>query len=128
MASILRKIKLAVPAHIAWKTLRDVGKAETLFSPVLIDSSLDGDVRTVQFADGMTVKERIIVIDEENYRVAYTVLGDMFDYHAAAMQIVSVDETSSYFIWVSDFLPEAAQSVVEPLVEKGMLAVEEFFK
>jgi len=70
----------------------------------------------------MTVSERIVGIDEANMRIAYTVLGDMFSFHAASMQIVATGPTSCRFLWWSDVLPLEAAEMVRPLMQLGCAA------
>lgn len=123
MASIWWEENVAVPADIAWAALRRVGEAHRVFAPVLVAGSIEGDVRTLVFANGLTVKERIVAIDDRRQRVAYCVLGDMFEHHSASMQILPVDERSCRFVWTSDFLPEERAQLVQPLVEQGSRAL-----
>jgi hypothetical protein len=84
---------------------------------------MEGDVRTVTFANGIVVRERIIAVDDEHRRIAYSVLGDRFDQHSASMQIVPADQTSCRFVWISDFLPDERAEVVQALVENGLRAL-----
>ena len=123
MATIWWEEPVAVEAEVAWSALRQVGLAYRLFAPVLVDGTIDGDVRSVRFADGLTVDEKIVSVDETRRRVAYTVLGTMFEHHSASMQIAPVDEASCRFIWISDFLPDAMAETVQPLVEQGSRAL-----
>lgn len=123
MASIRKEEAVRVAAAQAWAALRDVGNPHRAFTPVLVDSSIDGDIRTVIFANGMIVRERIVDIDDEQMRVAYAVIDGDFEQHSASMQIVADGEARCRFVWVSDFLPDAAMELVEPLVEAGTQAL-----
>lgn len=122
MATIWWEQPVAASADRAWAALRRVEKAHELFAPVLSDGSMQGDVRTVTFANGLVVRERIVTIDEPRRRVAYTVLGDTFEHHLASMQILPVDEGNCRFLWISDFLPDNRAETVRPLVEQGARA------
>lgn len=123
MASIHWEGLIRTSADKAWSALRHAGQAHRLFSPVLTACVIDGDIRTVTFANGMVVRERIVDIDEQRRRLCYTVLGDMFEHHSASMQILPVDERSCRFVWISDFLPNDRAQVVGPLVEQGSRAL-----
>jgi Polyketide cyclase / dehydrase and lipid transport len=123
MASIWWEEPVAAPADLAWAALRHVGMAHQLFSPVLVDSTVEGDIRTVTFANGLVVRERIIAVDERRRRIAYSVLGGTFDHHSASMQILPIDRASCRFLWVSDFLPHERADTVRPLVEQGSRAL-----
>lgn len=123
MASIRREEIVQVPADKAWAALRDVGRPHTLFADVLVDGHIDGDIRTVTFANGMVVRERIVDIDDANRRVAYTVIDGMFEHHSASMQIVADGDGRCRFVWVSDFLPSEMMELAAPLVEAGSIAL-----
>ena len=109
MASIRSEEIVQIPADRAWAALRDVGNTHMLFAGVLVDGRIDGDIRTVTFANGMIVRERVVDIDEEQKRVAYTVLDGLFEHHSASMTIVPDGPERCRFVWISDFLPGVRQ-------------------
>jgi hypothetical protein len=109
MASIRREIRLDVGAEVAWAALRQPGQAHEAFTPVLIGSELEGDVRTVRFAAGMVARERIL-----------DVAG--VQYHHASMQIDSAGPGRCLFVWITDVAPDAAAAAVTPLIEAGVAA------
>ncbi len=123
MASLRWEEIVRIPAGTAWAALRDVGNAHRLFADVLVDGSIEGDIRTVTFANGMVVRERIVAIDEESRRVAYTVIDDIFEHHSASMEIVPDGAERCRFVWISDFLPDDRLEMVAPLVEAGSKAL-----
>ena len=124
MASIHQQLTVEVGSDQAWAALRLVGEAHKLFAPVLVDGQLDGDTRTVRFANGMVVQERIVDVDDERRRVAYTVLnGPGMTHHHASMQVVDAGPGRCHFIWISDFLPHDIGSNLAPLIEQGASAL-----
>jgi hypothetical protein len=84
---------------------------------------MEDGIRTVTFANGLVVQERIVTVDEPRRRVAYSVLGEMFEHHSASMQILPVDAVNCRFLWVSDFLPDERAGTIQPLVEQGARAL-----
>jgi hypothetical protein len=124
VASIQQRTELAVSADTAWAAMRAVGDAHTLFAPVLEDANLQGDTRTVRFANGMVLHERILNVDEATRRVAYTALdGPGMTYHHASMQIVDDGPGRSTFVWITDFLPADVAGALAPLIEQGTRAL-----
>jgi uncharacterized protein YndB with AHSA1/START domain len=124
MASIHKEVLLDVPVERVWAALRDVGNAHHLFAGVLTDAKLDGDVRTVTFANGMVARERIIDVDEQRRRVAYAAQGSPFEHHSASMQVFAEREGRTRFVWISDFLPADVAPKVAPLIDAGCAALE----
>lgn len=119
MATIISEVAIAADANTAWALLRDFGQAHRAFPGVLTACRRDGDVRTVTFANGMEVREQLVTLDEARRRIAYAVVGGRFSQHSASMQVIADADGTSRFLWVSDFLPEEAQSIVRGLVEQG---------
>lgn len=124
MSSIHHAVTVEVDADKAWAALRLVGDAHKLFAPVLVDAHLEGEVRTARFANGMVVRERIIDVDDERRRVAYSVMdGPGMTYHHASMQVVDAGPGRCQFIWITDFLPEHVGPNLSPLIEQGTRAL-----
>ena len=123
MASFRTETIIDLPAARAWARLRDLAGTHTLFPGVLTACVLDADVRTVTFADGTVVKERIVTVDDDAMRLAYTVL-DRFQHHASSMEIAPVNHGQCRFIWISDVLPDAAIDRVAGLMTKGTAALD----
>ena len=126
MASIHQQLSVEVDREKAWAELRQVGAAHKLFAPVLVDGHLDGNIRTVRFANGMLVQERIVDVDDKRCRVAYSVLdGPGMAYHHASMQVVDAEPGRCLFVWITDFLPPELASTLTPLIEQGARALKD---
>ena len=124
MASIHEQLTVDVGADEAWAALRLVGEPHKLFAPVLVDGQLNGDTRTVKFANGMVVQERILDVDEKRRRVAYSALnGPGMTYHHASMQVLDAGPGRCLFVWITDFLPPDIAGNLAPLVEQGAKAM-----
>jgi hypothetical protein len=122
MTSIYRELTLNADAAHAWHALRDPANIAHAFAGVLVGCTLDGDIRTVMFANGDEIQERIVAIDEARMRIAYTILGGRFEHQHASMQIVPEGSSRCRFIWQNDFLPDTRREVVEGLMDAGCAA------
>jgi hypothetical protein len=124
MAAIHHEVSVAVDAKEAWAALRQVGRAHQLFAPVLTDGRLEGEVRTVTFANGMVAREQILDIDDARKRVAYAVVeGPGLAFHHASMQVLDDGPGRCRFYWITDFLPSEAAGAITPLIESGSAAL-----
>jgi hypothetical protein len=123
MASIRKEIVIEAGVEPAWGALRRVGEAHVMFAPVLSGASIQGDVRTVQFANGPAVRERILHVDDERHRVAYTALdASGLTFHHASMQVDAAGPGRCTFVWITDFLPAEAATALQPLIDHGAAA------
>lgn len=126
MASLQHEIEIAVSAEQAWAALRELGQTARLFKPVLVEGHVDRDIRTVRFADGTVVEERIVDIDDERRRIAYSVVkGTPMTHHNASMQIIDAGPGRCRFVWITDFLPNDFGASMAPLVEQGSQALKQ---
>ncbi len=124
MASIQKQMTVEVGSDEAWAALRHVGEPHKLFAPVLVDGKLDGDTRTVRFANGMVLQERILDVDDKSRRVAYSALnGPGMTYHHASMQVLDEGPGRCRFVWITDFLPPDIAGNLAPLIEQGAKAL-----
>jgi hypothetical protein len=124
MASIHKQMAVEVGSDEAWAALRLVGEPHKLFAPVLVDGQLDGDTRTVRFANGMVLQERILDVNDESRRVAYSAVnGPGMTYHHASMQVLDEGPGRCRFVWITDFLPPDIAGNLAPLIEQGAKAL-----
>ena len=120
MASIRKELDVNADATTAWALLRSAGDAQEAFKPVLTDARLEQKGRIVTFANGMVLHEDILDVDDVRRRIAYSVKdAPGLAYHHASMEVVARGQGTCRFIWITDFLPAEASSMIAPLVEAG---------
>lgn len=123
MASIRREIQVDVTPDRAWDALRDVGRIhERLVKGFVTDCRLDGDARVVTFANGMTLRERIVDVDEAQRRVAWSAVGEPFAHHNASVQAFGQD-AGTRLVWIADLLPHALADTIAPLIDQALAAM-----
>lgn len=122
MGTIITETILHGSADAAWAMLRDIGAAVRAFPGALVASEAERDIRTVTFASGNVVRERIVSIDEARRRIAYTVIEGRFQHHSASMQVVPHETKNCRFVWTTDFLPDEAGPLLNDLIAQGSAA------
>jgi hypothetical protein len=124
MASIRKEIAVEAPADQVWDAIRDVGAVHTRLARGMVrDTRLDGDSRLVTFANGETVRERIVDIDDRSRRLAYAVVGWRTTHYHASFEVIADGESRSRVIWVVDLLPDELAGLVDGLMEQGSAAI-----
>lgn len=125
MGSIHKEVEIEVDSNTAWAALRQVGDAHKAFAPVLVDSRVADNVRTVKFANGAVIRERIVDVDDERRRVAYSAVdAPGVIHHHASMQVTDgAAPGRCRFVWITDFLPAEAGAALAPLIDQGAQAL-----
>ncbi|MFF5035316.1 SRPBCC family protein [Nocardia salmonicida] len=126
MASVHREFLVDAAPDEVWDVLRDFGAVHQRLAPGFVtDTRLDADTRTVTFADGTVVAERLVDLDPVSRRVAYTVVGGSLhpSHHHAWMQAVPEADGKTRFIWHTDVLPEALAAPIAESVEHGATVI-----
>jgi carbon monoxide dehydrogenase subunit G len=122
MASIHKEFIVDTTPEAVWDVLSDYGAVHERLAPGFVtDTQLNSDTRTVTFADGTIVCERLVDLDPENRRVAYTVVGGSLHpaHHHASMQALAEDDGRTRFVWHTDVLPDALAAPIAEFVEHG---------
>ena len=69
MATICKEATFARDAAFVWDAIRDVGAIHRrLVQGFVVDCRLEGDSRYITFANGMTMREIIVSVDDRTRR------------------------------------------------------------
>ncbi len=123
MATIIQETVVDARAEEVWAALRDFGALHERLAPgFVVDTQVDGDVRTVTFANGGVARELLVGVDEGARRLAYSVIesGLSFTHHNASATVVPEGEDRCRFVWVADVLPDEVAPVVAGMMAQGI--------
>jgi carbon monoxide dehydrogenase subunit G len=124
MATVYSEFVVDVPAEAVWSAIRDVGAVHTRLARGFVTNvDLDGDIRTVTFANGFVVRERIVAIDEAHRRLAYASVGGRASHHNASLQVFDVSNGRAKLVWITDLLPDEIEGQIRQMVEQGSRAI-----
>jgi hypothetical protein len=126
MATIIRETMIDVAAADAWAALSDVsGVHQRLAVGFVSDCTLDApDVRTIRFVNGAVATERLVGVDEDARRLAYSVIDSGLDlsHHNGAAQVTQ-DGEGTRFVWITDVLPDELAPTIAALMDAGIAAI-----
>ena len=123
MASIHKTVTIDAPAGFIWDAIRDVGAIHTrLAQGFVLDTRLEGDTRLVTFAGGMVARERIVDLDENAHRLAYSVVEGRPTHHNASIQVFAEGDRSRV-VWIADLLPHDLAGPIGGMMEQGCAAM-----
>jgi carbon monoxide dehydrogenase subunit G len=118
MATIRKEIVIeAAPADV-WDAVRDFGALhERLVPGFVVATEVDGDVRTVTFANGLVVRERLVTVDDDARRFVYAASGGRATHHNSSVQVVEEGPRRTRLVWITDLLPAEVAGQVAAMVE-----------
>ena len=108
--SVRREVTVAVDADTAWAL---VGRPDQLhrWFPGVVDCRVDGNVREVTLATGLTLDETILTCDPLQRRFQYRISGGFFADHLASLDVIPLDDDTCLVTYATDADP-AAMAVV----------------
>ena len=124
MGSIYREFTVEADANFVWSAIRDVGAIhQRLAKGFVVDTQLAGDVRTVTFKNGVVASERILGVDSQNRRMAYTILSEKLDHHSAAFQVFAEGNRQTRIVWTADVLPKEMETYLSEMTDRAIKAM-----
>jgi len=122
MASIHHEIFIAVPPEPIWQAARAVDRLHDLLVPGFVAATemLEGagaPVRRVTFANGNTVDEVIVSVDDARRRLVWTI--KQFEHHNGVLTVAEA-EGGARVGWTADLLPDALADTVSPMMAQGL--------
>ena len=124
MASIHREFTVEADPNIVWSAIQDVGAIhQRLAKGFVVDTQLEDDVRTVTFRNGVVVKERILGVDSQHRRMAYTILSDKLEHHSAAFQVFPQANGRTRIVWTADILPHEMEKYLSEMTDRAIEAM-----
>ena len=125
MASIHKDIPIdAQPADV-WAAVRDFGAVHQRLVPgFVLDARLEGDARTVTFANGTVARELLVDCDDTRRRLVYAIANERVSHYSASVQVLAEGETRSRLIWIVDLLPNEMAPYIKGQMDQAALAMQ----
>jgi carbon monoxide dehydrogenase subunit G len=123
MATIIKEIQLKASPQKVWAALRDVGNIHNrLARGFVTETRLEGNERIVCFMNGIVVRERIVTLDDERQRLAYSAVSERLAHHHASFQVFP-DGEGTRLLWIADLLPDDMAETIGGMMEAGTAAM-----
>jgi carbon monoxide dehydrogenase subunit G len=128
MASIHKAALINAPAGAVWSAVRDVGAAHSRLMPGFVThtelvADHDPMVRKLTLADGKTVNETIVEVDDELHRLVCAVRGEGVDHHNGALQVFDAGPGRCRVTWIADLLPHGLATSFDEQMGQGLAAM-----
>jgi len=123
MATIREEIPLTIGADEAWDAARDFGNLHERLVPGFATAAhLEGDDRIVTFFTGTVLRERLITLDDDERRLAWSIVDGPYSHHNGVLEVFE-DGDGCRLVWTTDLLPEAAAEQTAGMMAKGAAAM-----
>lgn len=126
MASIAVEVDTAAAPAVVWAAVRDIGALHTRLVPgFVVATELVPGGRRVTFANGTTVVEPIVSLNEDLRRLVWTLQGGTLGllHYNAAVQVYARETGGSRVIWMADILPDEAAIPIGAMMREGAVAM-----
>jgi hypothetical protein len=124
MATVRKEILTKAMPDDVWDVIRDIGALHTRLVPGFVtDTQLEPGARIVTFANGLTVREPIVTLDEEARRLVWSVEGLRTTHYNGAVQVFAAPD-GAHVVWIADFLPNDAADEIDAAMEAGTQAMQ----
>jgi hypothetical protein len=126
MATVYKEIEIGRSKEFVWDAIRDVGAIhKRLVRGFVVDCTLEGDVRTVTFSNGMVVRELIVAVDDATCRHSWGTHDKPFVHYNASVQAFSSGPDKCRVVWIADFLPNELVDLIAGLMQQGLIAMKQ---
>ena len=124
MATIRKEITTTAKPDQVWAAIQDIGALHTRLVPgFVVDTKLEPGARIVTFANGITVRERIVTIDDQAKGLVWSVVSERFTHHNGSLQVFVNADGETNVVWIADLLPDEAAGMSRQIMDHGMSAM-----
>lgn len=111
MGTIRREVIVDRPADAVWARVGDPASVHTWF-PGMVDAKVEGSVRTITTAAGLTLPEEIVTLDPILRRFQYRVTAPFFRHHLGTIDVFDLGDDRSLVAYSTDCEPDAMALVI----------------
>ena len=123
MATLRRDVLTSASPSQVWDAIRDIGALHTRLVPgFVLDTQVEGRVRTVTFANGMIIREPIVSCEDDVMRLVWTAEGGSLLHYNGSAQVFDRGKVTCV-TWTADFLPDDAEADIAALMDAGAKAM-----
>ena len=121
MATINKEIEIDRSKESVWDAIRDVGAIHKRLVPgFVLDCKLEGDWRTLTFANGMAARELIVSVDDDACRHSWSARSDSLTHHNASLQVFSKGPEKCRVVWIADLMPNEVAETIAEMIQQAL--------
>ena len=119
MATVRHHVVVDVPAAHAWSLLGDPARIGEWF-PGVTGCAIDGRVRTIALATGLSVPEELVTVDDLQRRLQYSVRLALVRSHLSTIDVLEVGPARCCCVYGVDADPPVMALVIAGAAATGL--------
>jgi len=124
MARVRKEVVTRAGPDQVWDAIRDIGALHTRLVPGFVTMTrLEPGARIVTFANGVTVREPIVTLDEAGRRLVWSVKGLRATHYNSSVEVIA-DGEATRVVWIADFLPDDLADEIDAAMQAGSQAMQ----
>lgn len=124
MASIHVETVIKADVDQVWSALRDWSVLHERLAPGFVtNTELQSEDRIVTFFNGAVVRERLVDLDDDERRLAWSIIDGPYAHHNGAAQVFVAGSHGTRFVWIADLLPYELAARTEEMMQHGVNAI-----
>jgi hypothetical protein len=111
MATVRYERRIAAPADTVWNVVKDPASIPQWF-PGIVGCEVDGNIRTIHLANGISMPEEIIASDSILRRFAYRITSPLYSSHLGTIDVIEIGERDSLCVYSTTAEPDVLALVI----------------
>ena len=109
--TIRHELRIARCAADVWALAGDATKLHTWF-PGIVESTVDGNQRTIITATGISMPEEILVCDDKQRRFQYRITTPIFKHHRGTIDVIDLGDETCIVVYSTEADPRTMAMVI----------------
>ena len=111
MATVRYERRIAASPDTVWGVVRDPKSIPEWF-PGITSCDMDGKIRTIHLANGLSMPEEIIVSDDIMRRFAYKIVSPLYRSHLGTIDVIEIGPKDSLCVYSTTAEPDVLALVI----------------
>lgn len=111
MATVRYERRIAASADAVWGVVKDPASIPNWF-PGITSCDVEGNIRTIHLANGISMPEEIIVSDSITRRFAYRITSPLYSSHLGTIDVIEIGENDSLCVYSTTAEPDVLALVI----------------
>lgn len=111
MATVRYERRIAASADDVWNVVKDPASIPNWF-PGITSCDVEGNIRTIHLANGISMPEEIIVSDSITRRFAYRITSPLYSSHLGTIDVIEIGENDSLCVYSTTAEPDVLALVI----------------